>query len=64
MKIKAIKLYENGFMTEPFAFGGYVYDPEIGDPLSGIPAGTAFKDLPENWHCPRCKQGKDKFNQA
>ena len=22
MKIKAIKLYENGFMTEPFAFGG------------------------------------------
>lgn len=43
---------------------GYVYDPEIGDPSSGIPAGTAFKDLPENWHCPRCKQGKDKFNQA
>ena len=22
MEIKAVKLYENGFMSEPFAFGG------------------------------------------
>ena len=22
MKIQAVKFYENGFMTEPFAFGG------------------------------------------
>ena len=43
---------------------GYVYDPEIGDPDNGIPAGTNFQDLPEDWHCPRCKQGKDKFNKA
>ena len=43
---------------------GYVYDPEIGDPDNGIPAGTKFEDLPEDWHCPRCKQGKDKFNRA
>ena len=43
---------------------GYVYDPEIGDPDNGIPAGTRFEDLPEDWHCPRCKQGKDKFNRA
>ena len=43
---------------------GYVYDPEIGDPANGIPAGTKFEDLPEDWHCPRCKQGKDKFNKA
>lgn len=43
---------------------GYVYDPEIGDPQNGIPAGTKFEDLPDDWHCPRCKQGKDKFNKA
>lgn len=43
---------------------GYVYDPEVGDPGNGIPAGTKFEDLPEDWHCPRCKQGKDKFNKA
>lgn len=43
---------------------GYVYDPAVGDETNGIPAGTAFEDLPADWHCPRCKQGKDKFNPA
>ena len=43
---------------------GYVYDPAAGDPEHGIPAGTPFEELPEDWHCPRCKQGKDKFNRA
>lgn len=43
---------------------GYVYDPAVGDPDNGIPAGTPFEELPEDWHCPRCKQGKDKFNRA
>lgn len=43
---------------------GYVYDPEIGDPEHGIPAGTRFEDLPDDWHCPRCRQGKEKFNKA
>lgn len=36
---------------------GYVYDPAEHD-------GVAFEDLPDDWKCPRCKQGKDKFNQA
>ena len=43
---------------------GYVYDPALGDSDNGIPAGTKFEDLPVDWHCPRCKQGKDKFNKA
>ena len=43
---------------------GYVYDPAVGDPTQGIPAGTAFDALPEDWRCPRCKQGKEKFNRA
>ena len=36
---------------------GYVYDPAEHD-------GVAFKDLPADWRCPRCKQGKEKFNKA
>lgn len=36
---------------------GYVYDPAEHD-------GVAFKDLPDEWKCPRCKQSKDKFNKA
>ena len=27
-------------------------------------AGIAFEDLPEDWKCPRCRQGKEKFNRA
>ena len=28
---------------------GYIYDPEIGDPDNGIPAGTPFEELPDDW---------------
>ena len=40
---------------------GYVYDPEEGDPDSGIEPGTAFEDLPDDWVCPWCGLGKDVF---
>lgn len=43
---------------------GYVYDPTVGDETQGIPAGTPFEDLPDDWHCPRCRQPKSKFNAA
>lgn len=43
---------------------GYVYDPEIGDEEHGIPAGTPFEELPDDWKCARCRQDKDKFNKA
>ena len=39
----------------------YIYDPEAGDPENGIPAGTAFEDLPEGWLCPVCGEGKEVF---
>lgn len=35
---------------------GFVYDPSE--------TGVAFEDLPDDWRCPRCKRGKDKFNPA
>ena len=40
---------------------GYTYDPETGDPDSGIDPGTAFENLPEDWCCPVCGVGKDEF---
>lgn len=40
---------------------GYVYDPEVGDPDSGIAPGTAFEDIPEDWLCPVCGLSKDMF---
>ncbi len=41
---------------------GYVYDPEKGDPAHGIPAGTPFEDIGDDWHCPLCYRGKDAFD--
>jgi len=40
---------------------GYVYEPEEGDPDSGIAAGTAFEDIPDDWVCPVCGVGKEDF---
>ena len=40
---------------------GYIYDPEEGDPENGIDPGTAFEDLPEDWICPLCGDGKEVF---
>lgn len=43
---------------------GFIYDPEVGDLDNGIPAGTAFEDLPEDWVCPVCGASKDMFAPA
>lgn len=43
---------------------GYVYDPEVGDVDNGVPAGTAWEDVPEDWVCPICGLGKDAFEEA
>lgn len=42
---------------------GYEYDPMQGDPDSGVPPGTAFQDLPDDWYCPRCGAGKAEFRR-
>ncbi len=43
---------------------GYIYDPEKGDPDSGVAPGTAFEDVSEEWVCPVCGVGKDAFEAA
>ena len=40
---------------------GWVYDEDEGDPDSGIPAGTKFADLPDDWVCPMCGAAKEDF---
>ena len=42
---------------------GYVYDPAQGDPDNGVPAGTKFEDLPDDWSCPVCGASKDQFEK-
>lgn len=39
----------------------FVYDPEVGDEAAGIPPGTPFEDLPEDYTCPICAAAKSMF---
>ncbi|HET57633.1 MAG TPA: rubredoxin [Deltaproteobacteria bacterium] len=41
---------------------GYVYDPEEGDSENGVPAGTPFAKLPDDWTCPVCGADKSQFS--
>jgi rubrerythrin len=38
-----------------------IYDPAIGDPDSGIAAGTPFEAIPDDWTCPICLARKSSF---
>jgi rubredoxin len=41
---------------------GYIYNPEQGDPMTGVEPGTEFEDLPEGWVCPICYASIDQFD--
>ena len=43
---------------------GYIYSPLRGEPHNGIPAGTPFDDLPDDYVCPVCgMQGKGRIGK-
>lgn len=39
----------------------YIYNPKFGNEKAGIKPGTTFEDLPDEWVCPVCGEGKDMF---
>ncbi|MBU0672514.1 MAG: rubredoxin [Candidatus Margulisbacteria bacterium] len=43
---------------------GYIYDPEKGDPDSGVAPGMAFEAIPDTWVCPICGAAKDQFEKV
>jgi rubredoxin len=42
-------------------FCGFVYDEAAGAPEHGIPPGTRWEDVPEDWCCPDCGTDKSAF---
>jgi len=40
---------------------GWIYDEAKADPDNGVPAGTLWEDVPEDWLCPDCGVGKEDF---
>jgi rubredoxin len=65
LQIHRIHIYYAGYVWFMYQYRctkcGYVYSPEGGDYTQGIPAKTAFEDLPDTWVCPRCRVGKEYF---
>jgi rubredoxin len=43
---------------------GYIYDPDLGDPGSGVKPGTPFESLPDDWSCPQCGAAKSDFEKV
>jgi len=41
-----------------------MYDESVGDPEHGIPAGTRWSDIPDDWTCPECAVGKSDFEMV
>lgn len=40
---------------------GFVYDEARGRPEEGIPPGTRWADVPDDWTCPDCGNDKSAF---
>jgi rubredoxin len=45
-------------------FCGFIYDQATGLPAEGIPAGTAWDDIPDSWVCPQCGAKKSDFHMV
>lgn len=40
---------------------GFIYDEAQGDPDGGLPPGTRYDDIPDDWECPDCGVRKEDF---
>jgi len=60
----AANLKKQTIMTYQCDVCGWEYDPAVGVPEAGIPAGTAWEDVPEDFVCPLCGVSKEEFSPA
>jgi rubredoxin len=43
---------------------GFIYDEAAGMPEHGVPAGTLWAHVPQNWECPDCGVAKEDFEMV
>ncbi len=51
----------NDFKVYKCVICGFEYSEAGSVPNEGIPAGTRWEDVPEEWLCPDCQAGKSDF---
>ncbi len=61
--LKQLQESENVMSKYECSVCGWVYDEEEGFDGGGIAPGTKFEDFAEDWFCPFCSAGKEKFNK-
>jgi rubredoxin len=63
-KISAVKQGSKDMTRYRCKLCGYIYSPMRGEPHHGIPEGTPFDDLPDDYVCPVCgQQGKGRIGK-
>lgn len=62
MNSTAANVRSNDWRKYQCGICGHIYDPQMGDPEAGVPAGTPFPDLPDDWRCPDCGASKTDFD--
>jgi rubredoxin len=53
----ALKTYQCGTC-------GFIYDEAEGLPEEGLPPGTRWADIPDDWCCPDCGMSKSQFEMV
>lgn len=43
---------------------GWIYNEEEGSPEDGLEPGTRWEDIPDDWLCPDCGEGKEEFEMV
>jgi rubredoxin len=43
---------------------GFLYDEAVGLPEQGLPPGTRWEDIPDDWRCPDCGTPKRQFEMV
>jgi rubredoxin len=51
----------DGYRRWQCFFCGFIYDEREGLPEAGLPPGTRWEDVPDDWTCPDCGAMKSDF---
>jgi flavin reductase (DIM6/NTAB) family NADH-FMN oxidoreductase RutF/rubredoxin len=60
-KLKTESVYTLSAIKYKCQVCNFIYNPDEGDDKAGIPPGTEFQDLPDDWVCPVCGTKKSNF---
>lgn len=55
---------ESAFKVWKCVLCGFIYDEATGIPGDGIPPGTRWAEVPEEWICPDCSASKSDFEMV